>query len=54
MDTWLGRWEIKISSLSFTLVSHIGHLKIEQKKLKEREDVEEEEEADENRELVRS
>ncbi len=29
----LDRWKIKISSLSF----NIGHLKIEQKKLKERE-----------------
>ena len=53
MDRWLGRWEIKISSLSFTLICQVGHFKIEQKKLKERED-EEEEAVDENRESVRS
>jgi hypothetical protein len=53
LDRWLGRWEIKISSLSFTLICHVGHLKIEQKKLKERKD-EEEEAVDENREPVKS
>ena len=40
MDTWLGRWEFKISSLSFG--QPCWALKNETKKLKEREEEEEE------------